>query len=106
MDKVLIELKNGDDEPIYVETTLNSSEKKFISAGKPLINAAKTFDEAMKPAMALAGGLASQIDSLIMKPDNVELEFSLKFSAEVTAWVVTGTGEGTISLKLSWGKKG
>jgi hypothetical protein len=107
MDKVLVEIKNSDNEPIFVETTLGTLDKKFISSGKSLIDATKTFEAAMKPVITLANSVAVQLNSLTTKPDNVELEFGIKFSGEVNVWIISASGEGNINLKLSWnpGKK-
>lgn len=36
------------------------------------------------------------------RPDEVEIEFGVKFSAKLDAWVVGSEGEGSFSVKITW----
>jgi hypothetical protein len=103
MDKVLVQFQNENDEPIFVETQISSLDAMYISAGEPLIKASKAFGLAMRPVLALAGGMMKEIDAMPgKKPDTVELEFGIKMSGAVEAWVISLCGEGNINMKMSW----
>lgn len=103
MEKVLLELTTSNDEPIFVETEITSLDTKFISSGESLIKASKTFEFAMRPVLSLAKSVVAEIDKMEgTKPDTIELEFGIKLSGQVEAWVISATGEGNINLKMSW----
>lgn len=105
MEKAVIELKNGEGEAIYVETQLTPGQhSQFISAaGDTLIKASSTFEAAMRPMLSMTAGLISGLEKLEGgKPDTVELEFGITLSGEVSAWVITANGEGSINLKMTW----
>lgn len=102
--KKIIEITNENGDPIFIEVEVSEREAEFVaSAGNKLASAAKKFEQALQPAMTMASSMIRKIsDTKIDRPTSVELQFGIKFNGSVDAWIVSGSGEGSINLKLTW----
>ena len=69
----------------------------------------KKSNEAIGKAMATIRNMASELNSTIQtienRPNNVEMEFGIKFDIEVGAIVAKVTTEGSMKVKLVWNNK-
>jgi hypothetical protein len=91
--------------PVYFEADLPRAEGGFAAnAGdKAVIEATDSFGQAMAPVMAFVQDVITRIAHIeVKKPTEIEMEFGIKLSGAVNFWVIAGTGEGTINLKLTW----
>ncbi len=68
-----------------------------------LYRAAQTFEQAMGRMKAIAAMVAASVREL--SPDETELELGFKLSAEAGVVLTKLSGDGHITLKLTW-KKG
>ena len=96
---------NLDGQTVYVEGEYTAEQGKFIasSGDKSIVEATNSFETAMNPVMAFTRNVMERISKLeVQKPATVEIEFGIKLSGAVNFWVISGTGEGSINLKLSW----
>jgi hypothetical protein len=66
----------------------------------------KKSDEAVEKAIGTIQNIAERVNSMINsienKPTNVEMEFGIKFDAEMGAIVAKVTAEGSMKVKLTW----
>lgn len=68
-------------------------------------------EEAMNKAMNTIQNVAKRVNSTINsinendKPDNVEVEFGLKFDGELDVVIAKAGVEASISVTLNWGRK-
>lgn len=62
------------------------------------------YNEARTLILTIASDFATDLENLhhAHPPTGLELEFSLAFSAEAAAWVLTGKGETALKVKLTW----
>lgn len=107
MDKKIIQFEI-DGQKVFIEGDLPKDGGKMIAAspGKTIVEATSSFEQTLDPIMAFAGKIMERVAGLkIEKPDSLELEFGIKLSGAVNFWVISGTGEGNINLKLSWNKE-
>ena len=91
--------------PVFVEGDYTPEQGEFIaqSGDKTIVKATNDFQTALDPVMEFTRHVMDRIDSIkIGKPATVEIEFGLKLSGAVNFWVISGTGEGSINLKLGW----
>lgn len=64
----------------------------------------KAFDSAMNTIHEVAERVTTTIKSIDISPDNVEISFAIKLTAEAGA-VIAKTGvEGSFGVKLTWKK--
>lgn len=95
---------------IYIEAALPAGVRSggFVAsnAGETVVKATGSMQKALEPVMGFAKEFITRIGNLsVEKPTGVELEFGIKLSGEVDFWVISGQGEGTINLKLTWETK-
>ena len=93
-----------DGQKVFIEGNLPDSGSTFVSDGNnTVITATNSFGQAMEPVMTFAKDVITRISNInIRRPAEIELEFGIKLSGAVNFWVITGNGEGTINLKLTW----
>ncbi len=104
MPYVELELEPG------VELIVETQDERPESEGPEMIGteqvvkkAAAAFERSLDSARSATAKIFDQLVSkLPHKPESVEVEFSLKFSAKLDAWVVGSEGEGNFSVKLGW----
>jgi len=52
----------------------------------------------------IAGMLDRAVESLVKRPDKVEVEFAAKLTGKANLWVVAGDASAEFKVKLTWGK--
>lgn len=90
---------------VYVEGDYTPEQGRFIASvgDKSIVEATNSFEAAMNPVMAFTRNVMDRIGKLeVKKPATVEIEFGIKLSGAVNFWIISGTGEGSINLKLTW----
>jgi len=90
---------------VYIEGEIPAASGAFIAdAGdKAVIAALDSFDNTMEPVFTFVRSIVTKINKIeIGKPTDVEIDFGIKLTSAVNCWIISGTGEGSINLKLSW----
>jgi len=93
--------------PIVVELTPRPGLKQ-VSLGTPediVEKSSKALDSSMNTIHNMATRVNSMIDAIAVKPDQVEVEFGLKFDAEMGAMIAKAGMEASINVKLTWERK-
>jgi hypothetical protein len=62
------------------------------------------FQEVIKPLGEVTQLLFEQIKSAVHEPDSVTLEFAASLKGQTHLLLVSGEGEGTIKVSLTWNK--
>jgi hypothetical protein len=94
-----------DGKKVYIEGDVPQTSGTFVAAvgDKEIIAVVDSFEQTIEPVFAFAKSIVNKVNNLhISKPTEVELEFGIKLTSKINAWVISGTGEGTINLKLPW----
>ncbi|HLX84393.1 MAG TPA: CU044_2847 family protein [Terriglobales bacterium] len=65
---------------------------------------ARAYADAKETIAAIAKDIGTQLNDLTegSRPGQVELEFSMGFSASAGVWVLTAKGESTFKVKMTW----
>lgn len=105
--KKLIEFPLEDGTTILVEVDENEmgGVVKSSRAGDTITKASKTFEEAMDKVKPAASAIIAKIRSLHDAPDEVEVQFGLKLSAEAGAFVAAAGVDANYSVTLKWKKE-
>jgi hypothetical protein len=84
---------------------LTGKEIRPTSTGKKIEKVKAALEEFV---LAVAGSLHDKLSKLpaLQSPNQIELSFSVGFSAELDAWVIGGKAEQGIELKLIWSAPG
>ncbi len=85
-----------------VDVTERPGIDKAGASEKAVIMAAHSFQKAIDTIRPIAEAISSKMSDLSHSPDKVEIEFGLKLNAELGAIIASTSGEGNITLKLSW----
>lgn len=93
--------------PIAVELSqVYGVQKAALTSGELIDKSGKAFDEAMNTIREVAEKVTLTMDPIAARPDDMEISFAIKLTAEAGA-VIAKTGiEGTFSVKLAWKKSG
>jgi hypothetical protein len=86
----------------------DGSSKRVMRGGssEPVIaTATTTFESALQTVRCAAEGILHQLRSLAQPPDEVEVEFGIKMSAETGIIVAKGTTEANFRINLTWKKE-
>jgi len=65
-------------------------------------DSAEALDRAMATIREMARKTKASIDGLVSKPDELEITFGVKLTAEAGAIVTKVGGEATLQVKLAW----
>ncbi|MFV0136154.1 CU044_2847 family protein [Streptomyces sp. HMX87] len=105
MDR-LVEFKTEDGAQVVVEAVDDESGARLVSRGDGPAQAARTFEGALDGVRAAAESALRVFRDGTLRPDNVELEFGVRLSAEAGAIIAKGTAEGHLVVKLTWSPGG
>jgi hypothetical protein len=97
-DPILVEFTRADDGPRPVAWY---SIKKKPELEKKSI---EVMDKAMDTIHKMADKVNNTIQMLENRPDHVEMEFGIKFDAEIGAIVAKVTTEASMTIKMVWAK--
>jgi len=92
---------------VYVEVSDRSIEgggpvKAGRVDGAPVSEAASTFEDALATVVTAANAFVGKTTSLARKPDELSVEFGLKMSGKVNAFVVSCDGEANFTVTMKW----
>ncbi len=90
---------------IVVEVDEPDSESGVVRAARPgeiAARAARTFEDALEPIKPAAGAIVAKLRSLSDPPDEMEVEFGLKMTAEASAVVAAAGVEANYKVTLKW----
>ncbi len=105
--KKLVEFPLEDGSSILVEVEENEAGGiiKASRADDAVTKANKTFEEAMDKVKPAASAIIAKIRGLSDAPDEVEVQFGLKLSAEAGAFVAATGVEANYTVTLKWKKE-
>lgn len=104
--KRLIEfsLETGNSISVEVEDV----EGNLIPAASPnevITRASQTFEDTLEKIKPAANVMITKLRELSHSPDEVQVEFGIKFSAEVGAIISSVSGEANYKVTLMWKQK-
>jgi hypothetical protein len=85
----------------------DSSARRVMRGGNPeavVATATASFESALQTVRAAAEGILDQLRSLAQPPDEVEVEFGVKMSAEAGAVIAKAATEANFKINLTWKK--
>lgn len=103
--KQLIEFPLEDGESILIEVDEPEAAGGVVRAGRPgevVARAGQTFESAMDRIKPAARVVIAKLRSLSDPPDEIEIEFGLKMSAEAGAIVAVAGAEANYKVTLIW----
>lgn len=106
--KRLIEFPlEGTNQSIFVEVddSETSGVVRASRVGDAIAKAQTTFEEAMERVKPAASAIIAKIRSLHDSPDEVEVQFGLKLSADCGAYVASAGMEANYTVTLKWKKE-
>ena len=65
----------------------------------------RSFDEALERVRPMAERLIEKLHDMAEQPDEVEVQFGIKLSAEVGAFIASAATEANFNVKLVWAKQ-
>jgi len=103
----LIEISLDENTKIYLESAQDdiTEDGQFEAVRNPneVIEKAKDyFDGTLNQIRVFANSIANSVKDLVVKPDEVELEFSVKFAAEAGIVISSLSSEASVTIKLKW----
>ena len=103
----LIEVTLDENTKIYLEfnnTSSNCNEqfKPIGSASRVVEKAKDYFDDALLQIKTFSEYLARSVNDLSTSPSEIELGFSVKFSADAGIIISSISSEASITVKLKW----
>ena len=106
--KNLIELQldNGGTVLVEVEdagantTVMRGLERKQLAA-----NVVQTFEDALENLRPAVEAIVLRLKSLSVAPEELGIEFGIKFSADAKAYIASASAEANFKVTLSWKRK-
>ena len=90
-ESVLVEIdERGDEGPVRASRSEEIAEK-----------AARTFEQALATVRPVAEAVISAVSSVTVRPDQIQVTFGVKLSANVALIAATGA-EGNFEVSLTW----
>lgn len=103
--KRLIEFPLEDGGSILVQVDESAPEGGMVKAARPGEIAAKatqTFEAALEKVKPAAAAIISKLRDLADPPDEMEVEFGLKLSADAGAFLASAGAEANYTVTLTW----
>lgn len=103
--KHFVDFQTSTGEEIRVEVAEDSSADGITRAGKGqdmIVKASQSLESALDKIRPIAEAIVDRLNALSQKPSEVEVEFSLKMSAEAGMVVASGQIEANYTVKLKW----
>jgi hypothetical protein len=103
--KKLVEFPLESGGSIIVEVDARSGEEGMIEAARPgelIQKASKTLEDALSKVTPAAEAIIKKLGDLAHKPDDIEIEFGLKLSAETDVIIASAAVEANYVVKLKW----
>lgn len=106
--KRIIEYPLEDGGTILVEVDEPEIDSGLVEAGihtEMIVQAQQSFEKAMGTVKPAADTIVKNINSLDVKPDEIEVEFGIKLSAEAGAFLAAAGAEANFKITLTWKEK-
>jgi hypothetical protein len=104
----MVEIIFDDGSKMFLETFdvgTCSGELVDPASGGKLLHKAKDFlDDKFQQIKLFSNGLAESIKGIDFQPDEFEVEFSVKFSADAGIIISSVSSEASITVKMKWNK--
>jgi len=105
----IIQITLDSETKLFVETVNIKNDDggafEHVSNRSRIIEKTKSFiDESMGQISAFASSISSSIKNSNASPDEVEVEFAVKFSADAGVIITSVGSEANISIKMKWNK--
>ena len=108
--KPLIEFPLEGDESILVEveelpdSELDEGLAAYSPGQQVVVRAQTSFAEAMEKIKPVAANIIGKVRELKDSPDEVEVKFGVKMTAEIGAIIASANAEGNYEITLKWKK--
>lgn len=105
--KRLIEFSLEDGSTILIEGSEIESDGGIVKAARPgdvITKATQTFDQALNVVKPAAATILKKLRGLADQPDEIEVAFGLKISAEAGAFVAAAGIDSNYTVTLKWKK--
>jgi len=103
---IQFQLKNG--ESVLIEADV-PEESGIVPSSRgvnmAVIKAQQTLEDALENVKPAAEAILTKLKGITDPPDEVEVTFSLKVSAEAGVFVASGSLEANYAVKMSWSKQ-
>ena len=103
----LIEIKLNEETKILIETSEIGVSDDLLEhvSGNNIIKKTQNFlSDALEQIKAFSDKLSETINKIEFKPDELEIEFAVKFSADSGIIISTIGTEANITVKMKWNK--
>jgi len=91
---------------IWVEVETAPSAPSRGGAEKLLTTAGPTFEAALENVQPIANTIIAKLKNLTTTPDQIQVEFGLKLTAQAGAILASASGEANLKVGLTWKKEG
>lgn len=88
--------------PVFVEIDANEPGQQPVKRQDAIAQARKTFEDALNDINFAAEKALAVLRDGRLQPDGIEIQFGVRFNAEVGAVVAKAAGEGHLTVKLTW----
>jgi len=105
--KRLIQFRLEDGTHLLVETDEPEPEGRLVKAARSsevIAKANQTFEQALEKVRPAASAIIQKLRRLHDAPDEIEVEFGLKLSAEAGAFVAAASIDANYTVTLKWKK--
>src|SRR4051812_28968820 len=93
---------------VVVEVDEPQSQPGLVRAGRrpgeAFLNSSRSFAEVVGDVRPAVESLVQSIQSLDVKPDQVEVTFGLKLTFSAGAVIASTSGEGNFQIRLTWSR--
>lgn len=100
--KRIVEYKMQDGGSIFAEVDVPDTGIGQVSRADGVVEAAKTFDEALDQITPAAETIITKLRHLATSPDEIGVEFGIKLSGKFGALIASAEGEANFTVTLSW----
>ena len=87
---------------IYVEITDDERDTEYQLVSRSEPEPVESFEKALDAVRPAAEKLMQTINGLLIRPEEVEIEFGIKLSGKVGALIASTSTEGHFNVKLKW----
>lgn len=105
----LIEVQLDNGMKIFIEASRTDESEdllEHVSANKIITKTKEFLTEAFDQIKAFSKGISESVSTLEFKPDEFEVEFAVKFSADAGIIISSIGTESSVTVKMKWNKGG